>query len=578
MLSSLGLDPAHAGLRLRQPTRRFAERWLARQAPTLVHVAGVDSHQAIALLDLDVQHAQRHQRDGIALKDAADTSGVDLVSYLDFAALVCGGKQAPDLVVCNVYNSASRTASACIMRGAKYAIGFHDVIEDGLAALFCSALYRELAASRGDMLAAFQAAMGSLRRPPAQLRGACIVLWTRDSLVQAPQRRAGAAPREALARVEDTPPWARIRVERQPKSQFNYSLLHNQQSLFRSLQVFRNPVQGPIRDIRVLVDLNAGDGSLPFATTFELADGENGRDLTNEVVLPLTSSLIRTQSERIQSSLRLLVTCEGQTVKEETFRVGLSPVDEWQDGDQDQWRWLPSFVLPRDPAVARIIDSAQGILCALADDPNAGFDGYQSVDPNGATEADRYASVDKQVQAIWYAVLNMHGLSYINPPPSYGKRHAAAAHAEPAAGRAARHLHRPRTAAVRLPRVHRHLPGAVPAQRPCVRRLLAQRRPAPAIPADAGDRVHARRRSRCRRRTAAAGATTATNNPGYVLGQSQHPEVQQRVQQRQLIPLEATWLTSRGGFESAATEGQNNLRRPAEFQAMIDIRLARDRG
>ncbi|MES1264668.1 MAG: hypothetical protein ABUU24_03335, partial [Variovorax sp.] len=69
-----------------------------------------------------------------------------------------------------------------------------------------------------------------------------------------------------------------------------------------------------------------------------------------------------------------------------------------------------------------------------------------------------------------------------------------------------------------------------------------------------------------------------TNNPGYVLGQSQHQEIRQRVYQRQLIPLEATWLTSRGGFESAASEGRNNLRRVSEFAAMIDVRLARDRG
>ena len=397
---------------------------------------------------------------------------------------------------------------------------------------------------------------------------------------QTPQRRAAQraarTPRAALASASQTPPAQRIRVERHPKSQVNYSLLHNKQSLFRSLQIFRNNIDGAIRNIQVEVALNAGEGAFPFRMSFDLAEGENGRDLTHEVVLPLTSQLIRTQSERIQSSLSLLVKCEGQIVKEETFRIGLSPVDEWQDGEKDEWQWLPSFVLPRDPAVARIIDSAQGILCALADDPTAGFDGYQSVDPGAASDADRYGCVDKQVQAIWYALLNAHGLSYINPPPSYGN-----------------YTQRLRT----------------PSQ------LLAERRGTcidlalllaacleyvdiyPVIFLLTGHAFSGYWRSSDRHSEflemqglelvfggddrdmpGHAGGSSATNNPGYVLGQSQHREVRERVFQRQLVPLEATWLTSRGGFESSGVEGRNNLRRASEFQAMIDVRLARDRG
>jgi hypothetical protein len=581
MLTSMGLDLARcARRRLSNPTRTLAGQWLAKEQPSVLHIAGIDSHQAVSLLGLESSHPQRSLHDGLALKHPSDAAAVDLVEAEPLAELLCAGEARPDLIVCNAFNSASRIAARCVAKGAKFAVGYHDVIEDGLAAIFCSTLYRQLAETQGDMLAAFQAAMTALRKQPGQLRGACIVLWSGYSLIEARGQKTKAARKPVATgrpTVAETPAWARIRVERHPKSQFNYSLLHNKQSLFRSLQVFRNNIDGPIRNIRVLVDLHAGDGSFPFSMSFDLAEGENGRDLTNEVVLPLTSALIRTQSERIQSSLRLLVSCDGETVKEETFRVGLSPVDEWQDGEKDEWRWLPSFVLPRDAAVARIIDSAQGILCALADDPGAGFDGYQSVDPNGATEADRYACVDKQVQAIWYAVLNTHGLNYINPPPSYGN-----------------YTQRLRT----------------PSQ------LLAERRGTcidlalllcacleyvdiyPVLfllngHAFAGywrsDDLHLEflqmqgldfvfGSEEAVAGAPGSGGSTASNNPGYVLGQSQHLEVQQRVHQRQLIPLEATWLTSRGGFESAATEGKNNLRRPAEFQAMIDIRLARDRG
>lgn len=579
MLSSLGLE-ARAELRLPNPTRSVLKDWVVAKHPSVLHVAGVDSHQAVSLLGLESTYPQRTLRDGIALKPAGDSADVDLVEAEDITDLLCAGTPKPDLVVCNFYNSAARIAARCVAKGAKCAVGYNDVIEDGLAAVFCSTLYRRLAETQGDMLDAFEAAMAALRSQPAKLRGACIVLWSRHSLIQAKHAKRvakNAAAGTLRAQASDTPARDRIRVERAPRPQLNYSLLHNKQSPFRSLQIFRNNVEGAVRDIRVTVDLNAGEGSFPFNMSFDLADGENGRDLTNEIVLPLTSALIRTQSERIQSSLRLLVSCEGQTVREETFRVGLSPVDEWQDGEKDEWRWLPSFVLPRDPAVARIIDSAQGVLCALADDPSAGFDGYQSVDTGGRTEADRYGCVDKQVQAIWYAVLNTHGLNYINPPPSYGN-----------------YTQRLRT----------------PSQ------LLAERRGTcidlalmlaacleyvdiyPVIFLLTGhaftgywrsEQLHANfldmqdlqlvfDSDNVAADSQTDAGSSATNNPGYVLGQSQHQELRHRVYQRQLIPLEATWLTSRGGFESAATEGKNNLRRLSEFAAMIDVRLARDRG
>lgn len=579
MLSSMGHDPAKTKQRLCNPTRTVLQDWVALEQPSVLHIAGVDSHQAVSLLGLEGVYPPKSVRDGLALKHPTESLGVDLVEAEDLAQLVCAGATKPDLVTCNFYNSAARVAARCIAKGAKFAVGYQDVIEDGLAGVFCSTLYHQLAQTNGDMLEAFQGAMASLRKQPGSLRGACVVLWSACSLIDAKQtkRHAKRAARSPEPSVAATPPWQRIRVERHPLSQVNYSLLHNKQSLFRSLQVFRNNVEGTIRNIQITVDLNAGDGSAPFRATFDLAEGENGRDLTNEVVLPLTSSLIRTQSERIQSSLRLLVTCEGETVREETFRVGLSPVDEWQDGEKDEWRWLPSFVLPRDPAVARIIDSAQGILCALADDPNAGFDGYQSVDPQGRSEAERYGCVDKQVQAIWYAVLNSHGLNYINPPPSYGN-----------------YTQRLRT----------------PTQ------LLAERRGTcidlalllaacleyvdiyPVLFLLTGHAFAGYWRSsdlhagflemqglelmfgadQALSGSLAGAGSSAINSPGYVLGQSQHREVRQRVYDHELVPLEATWLTSRGRFESAMVEGTNNLRRGSEFAAMIDVRLARDRG
>ena len=93
-------------------------------------------------------------------------------------------------------------------------------------------------------------------------------------------------------------------------------------------------------------------------------------------------------------------------------------MDEWLD-DTNENPWLPSFVLPRDPAVTRIINVARQHLVTLLDDPTAGFDGYQSVQ---AKTIRRFENVDVQVRAIWAALVNEFKLLYINPPPAYSKQ------------------------------------------------------------------------------------------------------------------------------------------------------------
>lgn len=585
MLSRLGLDPATVTRRIAHPTRAQLADWLLRERPDLLHIAGVDAHQAIALLGLEATYPPRRQHDGLTLKNSQGPGEVEFVESEELAALLAAPSPPPELVVFNVYNSAPRLAARCVALGARHAIGYHDVIDDGLAALFCSTLYGRLAETRGDLLAAFRAGLESLRSERTPMRGAGVVLWSRVSLIDArPAARAGRAtasrpPSGGRATPPaEVPASQRISVICQPKALFNYSLLHNRQSLFRTLQVFRGNVAGPIRNIQVEVALHDGEAVFPYRKTFELKDGQTRQDLTDEVVLPLTSSLLRTQSERIQSSLSLLVKCEGEIAVQETFRIGLSPVDEWVDGGSDEWRWLPSFVLPRDPAVARIIDSAQGILCALADDPTAGFDGYQSVDPAARSDEERYGCVDKQVQAIWYALLDQHGLSYINPPPSYGG-----------------YTQRLRTPSQLLDERRGTCIDLALLLAACLEYVDIY----PVVFLLTGHAFAGYWRSSEQHAAflemkglelmfgdekivaaAAAGSRSAVQQPGWVLGpgEGELEEVRRHVRQRALVPLEATWLTARGGFLGSVVEGRNNLRSTAEFQAMIDVRLARDRG
>jgi hypothetical protein len=569
MLQALGFEPAKAKDRLRDPTLDDLRRWIRDAQPSLLHLAGVDTHQAIALLGLERQYPSRERRDGFALRSADPAEPMALADADELALAACSAARKPDLVMCNFYNSASRVAARMVARGAKTAIGYHDVIDDSLAVLFCTTLYGQLAEGHG-VLEAFSRSLANLRQQE-MLRGAGVVLWSAVSLLQA---KATTTPRRVpqAQRADAIPARERITVRAKPLPLINYSLLHNGQSPLSSLVIERARVEGPIRDIQVTVELHAGDTAFPYRATFDLADERKTLVLTDQVVLPLTSTLIRTQSERIQSSLRVAVTCAGELVTEETHRVGLAPVDEWQDGEQAEWRWLPSFVLPRDPAVARIVDSAHAILCALADDTAAGFDGYQSVDETAADDEARYGCVDKQVQAIWYAVLNQHGLTYINPPPSYGQgTQRLRTPSQLLAERRGTCIDLALLLAACLEYV-----GISP-----VLFLLSGHAFAGYWRSEAAYEsfrsVPQGQAATVKEGSDGSGPRSTLNNPKGVIGKDQQREVQRHIHLGHLVPLEATWLTSRGSFQAAAEEGRHNVR-SADYQAMIDLRLSRDMG
>jgi hypothetical protein len=93
------------------------------------------------------------------------------------------------------------------------------------------------------------------------------------------------------------------------------------------------------------------------------------------------------------------------------------PLDRWQDDETDRG-WLPAFVMPRDPAVLRIVDAAQRYLVALTDRMDAGFVGYQPAKDSPPGSGHLQSPVDTQVRALWWAMLSKLPLSYIYPPPT----------------------------------------------------------------------------------------------------------------------------------------------------------------
>jgi very-short-patch-repair endonuclease len=113
------------------------------------------------------------------------------------------------------------------------------------------------------------------------------------------------------------------------------------------------------------------------------------------------------EAERGEITLRLSV---GESLlNEQRFPVRLLARDEW-GGAADMAQLLPAFVMPNDPAVARILRSAADRLAEHGHP--SGLDGYQSSDPKRAF----------MLTASIYSAIAGMGIHYAEPPASFEDR------------------------------------------------------------------------------------------------------------------------------------------------------------
>lgn len=414
------------------PTLAQLKAAVRSRRPRMIHLAGFDTHQGRTLLargrDAATEGADdRSVKDGYLLSDGGD--GWVAVEADDLAGALTQGGATPDLVSCNIYYSAPRTAALCVAKGARSAIGFQDTFDDALSEVFYSTFYRAWQLSAGNPASAFCYAMKQVRAQGRRLTGTGVVLWGAESIADRPK-----LGKKLVSVQELTKDWtnastrtvtaetarADLKVSVGPVPQLNYSILHNNRPLFAEFKIAKTSDQiGAVDGIEVNVELHVGRDSYPYRQQVSIPATQPSLDIAPEIRISLASTLNRAVRESVHTSLFVEVSYEKVVLFRETRRVTLLPVDEWQDSDANR-KWLPSFVLPRDPAVSRVIHLSQRYLQALVDDPTAGFDGYQSVIelPNKRKRFD-CTGVDKQVLAIWCALLYETPLAYINPPPTF---------------------------------------------------------------------------------------------------------------------------------------------------------------
>jgi hypothetical protein len=552
------------------PTLRTA---VAKLEPDIVHLAGFDSHQGLYLLK-----DPRADRvfDGY-LMAAGETAAP--VAAADLAALLVSETFAPSLVFCNIWNSAARIAPALVAAGASSAIGFQDGIDDALAEIFLGNFYRALTAV-GDVDQAFRDAWQPLQAQPKPLRGTGIVLWRYGSLREqaAVTSTRTTVPRERPTQVFSPsavePAQARdfFAITVKPEPQFSYGLLHNDRDLFQQFLV-RNLSNGRIVGLQVFVELHSNEGTYPYRQTFTI-DGPV-LDLQPMVRIALTSNLARTLDEVLRTSLYVEVSWGSHQLFRETFPVTMAPVDQWADTDADRI-FLPSFVFPRDRAVATVIRNAEHFVTALRDDPTAGFDGYQAIDQELANP---FENVDRQVQALWYSVVYKVPASYINPPPTYAvASQRIRTPSEIVGGGFGTCIDLALMLASSLEAVEIYpvvfllndhaFPGYWRADTAreafCTRVASSASNPGTVSNAIHGDGASARRR------------------PGapWCYDKAALPEIKRAIKRNQLVPLESVGLTGRSSFHDAAVEARGYFEPEEEsrFLMMLDVKMARDRG
>lgn len=365
-----------------------------------------------------------------------------------------------------------------------------------------------------------------------------------------------------------------ITINVEPLKELNYSLLHNREPLFETFEILKLQ-SGRMMDVNVVVDLCVGSQSFPFRRSYELR--HERPDLRHEIHSALTASLVRSLGESISTSLLVDVTWGQHVLHRNTYRVRLLPADQWRDSDADRI-WLPSFVLPRDPAVADLLERAQHYVRVLRDDPAAGFDGYQSVDNN---RDDPTEDVDLQVQAIWSALVHEWRLGYVNPPPTYSRELDS------------QRLRTPSS-------IRKNSSGTCIDLSLLVASCLELVDIYPVIFLLEGhafpgywrtDEAHQRFLEVSTEGQAEPQGEPAqpdlqppqagfagTKGPGWSPGKAAYPEIVREIDAGNLVPIESVKLTEQCGFWAAVEAGQENLRPRREFHSMLDIVGARIAG
>ena len=574
---------------------------LSARPPHLLHFAGMDSHQGLRELgsligktalveapDSDAADApsrvqliddlladSRRVLDGLLLRGGKGYPRLVHAQAVATAVADAVGKTPPYLTTLNIWNSAARLAPMLIAEGAsRAALGFQDAFEDSLAEYAITQLLRQLFATGFDLPLAFANVWEEVRALPESVDATGVTLWLDGPVFVDPATRMAHEARRAMAAAERKPVSSEVRCAIEPFPELNYAVLHNAQPLFRRFVLSCDaPDKAEPVDVEVAVHMGAEEARYERRVVMQ----HERENLTKDIHVPLTADVARGVHEAINTSLQVRVRQGSKVLYHDSHRLRLLPVDQWRDNRRDG-QWLPSFVLPRDPAIVAAVSQSQRYNRVLRDDPTAGFEGYQCVPDSAVTASGRIdeellRGVDRQVEAIWATLLHDWQLGYINPPPSYSKQLDSQRLRMPStvlADRAGTCIDLALLFAACLELVDIYpvvflLEGhALPGwwRHPSFREEYMQMTGnySGAVQADASG----------------SSAANAQAVPWHA-GRASWDEVRGLILDRKLVPIETVRLTEHCGFVEAIEAGVEALSDRADYDSMLDIITARQR-
>lgn len=559
--SSLAIPELPALIR---PTIQELRAELESFKPDVIHLSGFDLHQGCQILNISEPAEVESRFDGYFMAGGNESATPHTAE--EFAQhLLEGATHHPKLISCNFANSAARMASLLVAYGAGAAIGFQDSVEDDVAERFFAHFYHAWKNLSWDLREAFEEAVASALKGSGHKRGTGIVLWSSASLVEV-AKKSTPADRQSLKEAADREltsetchPQKDLIVTATPNRTVNYALLHNGGGLFREFKIAKSQ-PGVLRGLEVEVVLYAGTDTFPCKLVLTL-DSES-IDLRDRIQVPLTSALARSLRESVHTSLFYRVSWEKVDVVCNTERVTLLPIDEWRF--DDDYIWLPSFVLPRDRAVQNVLTDSRPYLMALKDDFGAGFDGYQSVvrARNGAVED--CSGVDDQVKSIWCGLSYARSVGYINPPPSfelYSQRIRTPCEILESSRGTCIDLALLLAACLEYIDVY-----------PVIFLMNGHAFPGYWTSEEAYEKFGRVDEAPASRE---ASRPIGTNGRSWIISRDGHGGVLRWIDEGSLVPVETTFLTQHDSFNEAVRAGRENLRRKREFVALIDIHEAR---
>ena len=187
---------------------------------------------------------------------------------------------------------------------------------------------------------------------------------------------------------------------------FTYAWFQNAIPVIRSIKI-DNPTLQNVEDCQLHLVANP-----PFirAKTWSIDRILAGDSITvTDRKVDLDASYLSGLNEAERGEITLTLSARGAALSEVHVPVRLLARDEW-GGVDDMAQLLPAFVMPNDPAVARVMKSAADQLAAHGH--SSGLDGYQSGDPKRAF----------MLSAAIYSAVSALGLHYAEPPASFEHR------------------------------------------------------------------------------------------------------------------------------------------------------------